>query len=209
MTFSGNTAFSGGAMPADSSASISNSIFWGDSPNEMSVSQGSPPTINDSVVQSDCPPKSICTNVLTGDPKLGPLQDNSGFTQTHALLLGSAAIDEGNDATCAASDQRGIHCPQGTHRDIGAYEIVRSTQYTIAGIVGIADGAVSYVDATLKTAIANSAGVYSFTVSAGWSGTVTPSKTGYVFVPVSRSGAAGPRRACVLDLHEAFPGRTR
>src|SRR5205823_4193839 len=32
----------------------------------------------------------------SGDPKLGPLADNGGPTQTHALLAGSIAIDTGN-----------------------------------------------------------------------------------------------------------------
>ena len=56
------------------------------------------------------------------DPKLGPLADNGGPTQTHALLAGSPAIDAGDDTTCPASDQRGFPRPQGTACDIGAYE---------------------------------------------------------------------------------------
>ncbi len=35
---------------------------------------------------------------LTGDPQLGPLQDNGGPTLTHALLPGSPAIDSGSNA---------------------------------------------------------------------------------------------------------------
>lgn len=60
---------------------------------------------------------------------LGPLQDNGGPTETHALTLGSDALDMGNNAVCAAApvnavDQRGISRPQpaaGTC-DIGAFE---------------------------------------------------------------------------------------
>jgi hypothetical protein len=37
------------------------------------------------------------TNNQTGDPKLGPLTNNGGPTQTHALLLGSIALDAGSD----------------------------------------------------------------------------------------------------------------
>jgi len=66
------------------------------------------------------------------NPLLGPLQDNGGPTETHALLAGSLAIDAGNPATpgsveegaCEATDQRGISRPQGTSCDIGAYEVV-------------------------------------------------------------------------------------
>lgn len=57
------------------------------------------------------------------DPKLGPLADNGGPTETHALLPGSPAIDAGDDATCAATDQRGISRPQGFACDIGAFEL--------------------------------------------------------------------------------------
>ena len=54
------------------------------------------------------------------DPKLGPLQNNGGPTQTVALLAGSPAIDAGN--TALTTDQRGIARPQGSADDIGAYE---------------------------------------------------------------------------------------
>jgi len=57
------------------------------------------------------------------------LQDNGGTTQTHALLIGSPAINAGNPAGCTddgdnllPTDQRGIIRPQGMRCDIGAYE---------------------------------------------------------------------------------------
>ena len=55
------------------------------------------------------------------DPKLGPLADNGGATQTRALLAGSPAIDAGQ--TSLATDQRGFARPQGSAADIGAYEV--------------------------------------------------------------------------------------
>ena len=62
-----------------------------------------------------------------GDPKLADLASNGGPTQTMALQAGSAAMDAGDDAICAASpvnnlDQRGFSRPHGAHCDIGAYE---------------------------------------------------------------------------------------
>jgi len=54
------------------------------------------------------------------NPKLGPLADNGGPTQTMALLSGSPAIDNGY--TTAPTDQRGIARPQGARADIGAFE---------------------------------------------------------------------------------------
>ena len=63
-------------------------------------------------------------NIIGQDPMLGPLADNGGATQTHALLSGSPAIDAGTNSNCPASDQRGVARPQGPACDIGAYEIV-------------------------------------------------------------------------------------
>jgi len=57
------------------------------------------------------------------DPLLGPLADNGGFTHTQALLVGSPAIDTGDDAECPAADERGVVRPQGPQCDIGAYEV--------------------------------------------------------------------------------------
>src|SRR5262249_3705719 len=65
-------------------------------------------------------------NVIGLDPLLGPLQNNGGPTQTMALQLGSPAIDTGNSATCAATDQRGLPRNAGSC-DIGAYELQAST----------------------------------------------------------------------------------
>ena len=56
------------------------------------------------------------------DPKLGGLELNGGPTRTHALLLGSPAIDAGSTPDCPATDQRGVLRPQGAACDIGSYE---------------------------------------------------------------------------------------
>jgi hypothetical protein len=62
------------------------------------------------------------------DPLLGPIGDNGGETDTHALLAGSPAIDRvTNDcrtyqALVLTEDQRGVLRPIGAACDIGAYE---------------------------------------------------------------------------------------
>lgn len=56
------------------------------------------------------------------DPLLGPLHDNGGPTETHALLPDSPAINAADDAACPDTDQRGVSRPQGAACDIGAYE---------------------------------------------------------------------------------------
>ena len=71
---------------------------------------------------------AAASDLKNADPKLGPLQDNGGPTQTRALLTGSPAIDGGEDEACAVSaknvDQRGVSRPQGPLCDIGAFEYV-------------------------------------------------------------------------------------
>ncbi len=55
------------------------------------------------------------------DPKLGPLADNGGSTQTREPQPGSPAIDKGD--TPLATDQRGLPRPRGAADDIGASEV--------------------------------------------------------------------------------------
>jgi hypothetical protein len=58
------------------------------------------------------------------NPLLGPLANNGGFTQTHALLPGSPAIDAVTHNPCPPpnTDQRGFLRPAGPACDIGAFE---------------------------------------------------------------------------------------
>ena len=68
------------------------------------------------------------------DANIGPLVNNGGPTQTHALLLGSDAIDAGTNAGCPSTDQRGVSRPQSAIAkqigmcDIGAYEYERPSR---------------------------------------------------------------------------------
>ena len=76
-------------------------------------------------VLSDGSCSSLTSGVFTrppeGDRFLGPLADNGGPTQTHALLAGSRAIDAAV-SPCPAVDQRGTGRPVGGGCDVGAYE---------------------------------------------------------------------------------------
>ena len=66
----------------------------------------------------------------SADPKLGPLADNGGSLQTHALLEGSLAIDAGSQLlpgsggrACESTDARGQARPGRVYCDMGAYEL--------------------------------------------------------------------------------------
>ncbi len=80
---------------------------------------------------SDC---TVTGSVAFTNPNLGPLANNGGPTQTHALLHGSPAIDAGNPGGCTdnlgatlTTDQRGVHRPAfggiALRCDMGAYEL--------------------------------------------------------------------------------------
>ena len=58
---------------------------------------------------------------------------------------------------------------------------------TISGNAGVAGATLSYTDGTPKTATADGSGLYSLQVSYNWSGTVTPSKAGYSFLPAVKT----------------------
>jgi CSLREA domain-containing protein len=64
------------------------------------------------------------SDLISTPPMLGVLQNNGGPTPTHALLETSPAINQGDDALCPATDQRGVSRPQGAACDIGAYEFL-------------------------------------------------------------------------------------
>jgi hypothetical protein len=61
------------------------------------------------------------------EPRLGPLANHGGPTQTHALHSDSPAVDAGTNTGCPTTDQRGMNRVSGTGRegatcDIGAFE---------------------------------------------------------------------------------------
>ena len=59
---------------------------------------------------------------INKDPKLSPLANHGGATQTHLLLCGSPAINAGSNTGAPANDQRGFARPLGGTADIGAVE---------------------------------------------------------------------------------------
>ncbi len=120
------------------------------------------------------------SQINIANPQLGPLTINApGTTATHALLVGSPAIDKipATGAGCLATDQRGVTRPQGATCDIGAYEVIAvaaspspssspapatfTTVLTITGGGGVNPGAGSY------TSPAGSTQTYAATPNSG------------------------------------------
>jgi alpha-tubulin suppressor-like RCC1 family protein len=112
---SGNSAADGaelynepeGFMPAGIVNSNNGNLFG---QNDNAGTSGFTPTASDLV-------PSVGLSAI-----LASLADNSGGTQTHALVAGSPAIDAAGDSGLA-TDQRGIARPQGCADDIGAFEL--------------------------------------------------------------------------------------
>lgn len=73
--------------------------------------------------------------LVSVNPRLAPLVDAGGSTYTQPLLAGSPALNAAKDAFCPATDQRGIHRPQGPHCDIGAYEAPAGLLPTITSLI--------------------------------------------------------------------------
>lgn len=140
------------------------------------------------------------SNNLTGDPNLGPLQNNGGSTFTHALLPGSIAIDTGNSTL--TQDQRGSTRPvddpnsangSGNLADIGAFEVQAPTAagVSISGRVssgrrGLARATVHITDqnGNVRTATTNIFGYFQLTdIEAGQSLIVNVFHRTYQFTP--------------------------
>jgi CSLREA domain-containing protein len=147
-TLSGNSAFAGGAIGNDQTLTVINStltdneaeygggIFGGAILTNTIVAFNVGGDCGDTIadgghnLDSDgtCGFDPTNGSLPNTDPMLGPLQDNGGPSWTHALLIGSPAIDSGDDAQCPATDQRGVSRPidgdvdGDAVCDIGSYE---------------------------------------------------------------------------------------
>jgi hypothetical protein len=95
---------------------------------------GNAGTVNFTPAGSDIVPSQPLSAIL------GPLADNGGPTQTHALVPGSPAVDAAPAGP--ATDQRGVSRPQGTAFDIGAFELEEDSVST-ADILAFFDQAVA------------------------------------------------------------------
>jgi len=153
-TFSGNSATGvngGGGLYNDGSSTVSlrstlmaNSTAGGDCVGTLDTSENS--LFEDAASACGLTSPDPNGNILGVDPKLGPLANNGGFTLTHALLVGSPALDGGSTTFCLGPDQRGRNAPvdgnaDGTLAcDIGAFEANRTIVKKVYMSNGTSDG---------------------------------------------------------------------
>jgi CSLREA domain-containing protein len=140
-TISGNSAvFDGGGIWNYSSfgVSIKNSIVANSPSGKDCATDATFNAFGVNYATDESCPGFTQTSVLALN--LGPLANNGGPTQTHALLPGSVAIDAATDCTLlhgttpVTEDQRGVSRPQpsGGTCDVGAYE-ARFFTLTVTG----------------------------------------------------------------------------
>jgi S-layer homology domain len=160
-TFSNNSAgIAGGIFNAEGTLTVTNSTFWNNTgaygggiynedgsnfhlKNTILANSASGvdcynssgdiiATNTNNLIMYNGPSGKLCgTPALTSDPMLGSLANNGGFTQTFGLLIGSPAINAGNDTVCLVApvsntSQNGVTRPQGSHCDIGSYEFLQT-----------------------------------------------------------------------------------
>jgi hypothetical protein len=128
-TVSGNapTIFGllGGGLYTSSGLTIKNTILADNTAPTGPDCSGGPTSKGHNLIRrtAGCSFTSQGTDKVGKDPMLGPLKNNGGPTQTMALAPASPALNAIPKSACAvATDQRGVHRPQGTRCDIGAYE---------------------------------------------------------------------------------------
>ncbi|HVS81721.1 MAG TPA: LamG-like jellyroll fold domain-containing protein [Pyrinomonadaceae bacterium] len=154
-----NTIVAGNNPPFPASGADVNGSFTSQGHNLIGIGDGSTGFTNDPTCSSLC--DKVGTLAAPADPKLGALQNYGGPTKTQALLFGSPAIDAGDDCVLTTdgcsdgqpgvtTDQRGVARPQGSHVDIGAFEL---QTYVVNTTADHDDTVCDASDCTLREAI--------------------------------------------------------
>ena len=134
---------------------------------------------------SVCDISPLVTDQLGVDPLLGPLQENTGWTPTHAIdetspAFDSAGLDGALPCSDASVDQRDVTRPNGIACDVGAFEFVSPVGPLQTLINAAASGATIIVDP----------GTYSESITIGSGKTLRGSGPGATVIDVTSLGAS-------------------
>ena len=211
-TFNNNTAANGGGSlytRTDSGSvtlTLTNTILSNTPAGTDCFVNGAATTTGsgNNLIESNGAAANACPGVLTTtDPALGALMDESpGNTETHAITNTSPAYNTGNNATCEATDQRGVSRPQVGTCDIGAYEFQAvgppdlSINKSDGGASATPGGVVAYTLSYANTGTGAAAGiVITETVPANTTFNAATSTPGWSCVPNNNAGSA-----CTLNV---------
>ncbi len=90
-------------------------------------------------------------DLQNADPLLAPLGDYGGSTWTHALMPGSAAVDNGDPANCPPTDQRGVARP--VDGDNSGTAICDKGAFELRSSLSVADVVVDEGDSGTSSAV--------------------------------------------------------
>lgn len=123
-TITGNASQGpGGGLSNEGTVRMTNTIIAGNAETNCFLSQPIDSLGNNLNDDNSCL-LGAPTDIINTDPRLDPLQDHGGPTMTHGLLIGSPAVDRGQNLAPIGitMDQRGVRRPDGDAYDIGAFE---------------------------------------------------------------------------------------
>ena len=152
-TGEGEFGIGGGISTRNDFIRITNSIIAGNSAESGSPDIEAPgyEAVFCLIEETDRTFNPVFGNIVGVSPNLGPLADNGGLTQTHALLDGSPAIDAGDSGVSFDADefdQRGapfarvVDGGSGLRIDMGAFEL--SDDFAVGDVN--CDGSIDFDD---------------------------------------------------------------
>lgn len=148
------------------------------------------------------------TSVSNGVANLGPLQNNGGTTETHDLMAGSDAIDNGGNG-CPEDDQRYFARGVGPACDIGAVEL-QGTPATATATATPCDGECpteTATSVTIKTHTPTATATAAATNTPMLASTNTPAAAATATPQGGQGGAVrGPTRAAAVETRAAATG---
>jgi CSLREA domain-containing protein len=140
VTIASNSANTGGGIRVSAgTVNIKNSIVGNNTAStEPNCSGGVTATGANFATDGTCTRFTTVPSTGPGGLNLGPLANNGGPTQTHALQAGSVAINAVPSGQCSdvngnpvTQDQRGVPRPQGSRCDVGAYEAAAASTQAV------------------------------------------------------------------------------